>query len=221
MTGIDTVVLDIDGTLVDSNYHHALAWARAFAAVGRLVPVWRIHRSIGMGGDRLVPHLIGRDGEAEVGERVRSQWELEVEGLLAETVLLPGAVDLVRRLGDEPVKVVLASSGKAEHVRRTLRLLGEESDRSIDSVTSSADGATKPAPDLIDRALADVDGSSAVVIGDSVWDAQAARRAGTAMVGVLTGGFGAAELREAGAGLVVEDLTELLERLDEVLHAPR
>ena len=210
---LDTVVLDIDGTLVDSNYQHALAWARAFAAAGRDVAVWRVHRAIGMGGDRLVPHLIGEEGEAELGDRIRKLWEREVDRLLDETTLLPHARDLLDRLDEARVKVVLASSGKPEHVRRALDLLGErdESASAIDHVASSGDAATKPAPDLIDKALAEVGGAEAVVIGDSVWDAQAAKRAGTRMIGVRTGGFGADELREAGADLVVDDLAGVIE----------
>lgn len=216
---VDTVVLDIDGTLVDSNYHHALAWARAFASVGRDVPVWEIHRAIGMGGDRLVPHLIGADGEREVGDQVRDAWESEVEGLIEETTLLPHARDLLDRLRGLSVNVVLASSGKPEHVQRALDLLGEgnEQGSAIDHVASSEDAATKPAPDLIEKALAEVDGSHAVVIGDSVWDAEAAQRAGTRMVAVLTGGFGSDELRNAGAELIAEDLAAVIARLDSVL----
>ena len=217
---VDTVVLDIDGTLVDSNYHHALAWARAFAACGRDVPVWRIHRAIGMGGDRLVPHLIGDEGERELGDRVRKTWESEVEGLIGETTLLPHARDLLQSLRERPVNVALASSGKPEHVRRALDLLGESTDSggpAIDDVTSSGDAETKPAPDLIDKALAAVDGSRAVVVGDSVWDAEAAHRAGARMVAVRTGGFGADELTDAGAELVVDGLADLIDRLDEIL----
>ena len=216
---VDTVVLDIDGTLVDSNYHHTLAWARAFRAVGRDVPLWKIHRSIGMGGDRLVSRFVGADADGRLTHRVKEVWAQEIDGLLGETILLPSAAELLRRLGERPVKVVLASSGKPDHVRRALELLGEKNaaDSAIDQVTSSGDAATKPAPDLIDKALDEVGGSTAVVIGDSVWDAEAAKRAATRMVGVLTGGFGADELRAAGAERVFDDLTELLQVLDEVL----
>jgi len=216
---VDTVVLDIDGTLVDSNYHHALAWARAFRAAGRDVPLWRIHRSIGMGGDRLVPRFIGTDADGPLGDRIREAWEREVGALLEETVLLPFAGELMERLEDRPVKVALASSGKPDHVRRALDLLGERGDEgsAIDHVASSQDARTKPAPDLIDKALAEVGGSHAVVIGDSVWDAHAARRAGSRMVGVLTGGFGAAELTDAGAERVFDDLADLVDSLDEIL----
>ncbi len=215
----DTVVLDIDGTLVDSNYHHTLAWARAFRALGFDVPLWRIHRGIGMGGDRLVPWLIGENADHELGDQVRDAWEGEIDGLLGETILLPFASELLRRLDGLSVKVVLASSGKPDHVRRALRLLGERPrvDEAIDHVASSGDAASKPAPDLIHKALDEVGGSAAVVIGDSVWDARAAQRAGSRMVGVLTGGFGAAELIEAGAERVFADLADLLEALDDVV----
>ena len=214
----DTVVLDVDGTLVDSNYHHTLAWARAFRALGFDVPLWRIHRSIGMGGDRLVPRLIGTDADDEMGDRIREVWEQEIDGLLEETILLPFASELLRRLDGLPVRVVLASSGKPDHVQRALALLGERPTTSaIDHVTSSGDAPTKPAPDLIDKALDEVGGSHAVVVGDSVWDAQAARNAGSRMVGLLTGGFGTDELIEAGADRVFADLADLIEVLDEVI----
>jgi len=217
----DTVVLDVDGTLVDSNYHHTLAWARAFRALGHEVPLWRIHRSIGMGGDRLVPHLIGSDAD-ELGDRIREVWEREIDDLLEETTLLPDASELLRRLDGMPVRVVLASSGKPGHVQRALRLLGEETTASaIDHVASSGDAATKPAPDLIDKALEEVGGSHAVVVGDSVWDARAAQNAGSRMVGLLTGGFGTDELIEAGAERVFADLAGLIETLDEVIGLGR
>jgi phosphoglycolate phosphatase-like HAD superfamily hydrolase len=214
----DTVVLDVDGTLVDSNYHHTLAWARAFRASGYDVPLWRIHRSIGMGGDRLVPRLIGETADQQVGEQVRERWEKEIEPLLPEVTPLPHARELLEELGRRRVKVVLASSGKPEHTRRWIEMLdADEPEREVDDVTTAGDAETKPDPELIDKAVDAVDGDTALVVGDSVWDAEAARRRGARMVGLLTGGFGRDELEEAGATVVCENLAELVERLDDLL----
>ncbi|MGN6251705.1 MAG: HAD family hydrolase [Marmoricola sp.] len=213
---IDTVVLDVDGTLVDSNYHHTLAWARAFAASGYDVPLWRIHRSIGMGGDRLVQRLIGEEAAHEVGAEVSAAWEEEFERLLPEILPLPHARDLLQRLGERPVRVVLASSGKPEHTRTFIELLGAE-EHLDDVATGDGDTASKPAPDLVEKAVAEAGGGSPMVVGDSVWDAEAATRAGALMVGLLTGGSGAGELEAAGADTVCENIAALLEVLDDVL----
>jgi HAD superfamily hydrolase (TIGR01549 family) len=216
---IDTVVLDIDGTLVDSNYQHAIAWSRAFRGHGHVVPLWRIHRCIGMGGDRLVPCLVGEEVDRAEGDALRAAWADEVEQLLAEIEPLACAPELLDELGRRPVNVVLASSGKPEHTEHSLKLLhvGHE----VDNVESSGDAATKPAPDLLDKAVASVDGDASVVIGDSVWDAEAAKRHGAPMVGLLTGGFGRDELLGAGAVAVFEDVRELLGHLDELVPPPR
>lgn len=213
---VDTVVLDVDGTLVDSNYHHTLAWGRAFAGSGYDVPLWRIHRSIGMGSDRLVPRLIGEEAADEVADAVIEAWEREFEKLLPEIRPLPHARELLARLAECPVTVVLASSGRPEHTRHFLELLDGE-----DAVDHIARGAgetdSKPAPDLIEKAVAEADGEHPMVIGDSVWDAEAARRAGALAVGLLTGGTGAAELEAAGAQTVCENIAALLEILDDLL----
>lgn len=215
----DTLVLDVDGTLVDSNYHHTLAWSRAFAAAGESVPLWRIHRSIGMGGERLVARLLGEQRAAEVGEKVQARWKEEADALLPEAGALPYAREFLDRIGRHDVRLVLATSGKPDHLKLALEQLGEAADRQIDEVTSSADTDSKPAPDLIEKAIADVSGSAALVVGDSCWDAEASRRAGVPMVGVLTGGFGEQELLDAGAELVEPGLAELSDRLDTMLSA--
>ena len=108
---IDTVVLDIDGTLVDSNYHHTIAWGRAFRRLGHVVPHWRIHRCIGMGGDRLVPSLVGDEVDRELGDEMRDTWASEVQRILYEIEPLECAPELLEELDRRPVKVVLASSG--------------------------------------------------------------------------------------------------------------
>jgi HAD superfamily hydrolase (TIGR01549 family) len=213
---IDTVVLDVDGTLVDSNYHHTLAWARAFAASGYDVPLWRIHRSIGMGSDRLVPRLIGEEATAHVGADVTSAGEEEFDRLLPEIRPLPHAKELLQRLDERPVTVVLASSGKPQHTRHFIDLL--DARHHIDDVARGGEHTdSKPAPDLIEKAVLDAAGRSPMVVGDSVWDAEAATRADALMVGLLTGGTGAAELEAAGADTVCENIAALLEVLDDLL----
>ncbi|MGV9573971.1 HAD family hydrolase, partial [Streptomyces nigra] len=164
-------VLDVDGTLIDSNYHHALAWYRALRSVGETWPVWRLHRLIGMGGDQLVTALGGEDLERRVGDRVREQQGKEVDGLIEEMAPLPGARDLLLAIKERGHRLVLASSGKGRHVDAFLDMLDA---RGIaDDWTSSADvEASKPAPDLLHVALQKLGAppdAPSVMIGDSVW----------------------------------------------------
>ncbi|MFE9748870.1 HAD family hydrolase [Saccharothrix saharensis] len=203
----NTLVLDVDGTLVDTNYHHAVAWYRAFRRFDLTVPTWRLHRAIGMGGDKLVAAVAGEHVEREHGDDLRKAWEVAFEPMLAEIRPLEGAHRLVAAALEQDFTVVLASSGKRHHVDHYLKLI----DASGLTSTSSDDVEnSKPAPDLIEVALKRVDGGGrAVVIGDSVWDCAAAARAGLPVVCLRTGGFGEAELREAGASAVYEGLDEL------------
>lgn len=203
----NTLVLDVDGTLVDTNYHHAVAWFRAFRRFDLTVPTWRLHRAIGMGGDKLVAAVAGEHVEREHGDEVRKAWEVAFEPMLAEVRPLEGAHRLISSALEQDFAVVLASSGKRHHVDHYLKLI----DASGITSTSSDDVAeSKPAPDLIEVALRRVDrGGRAVVIGDSVWDCEAAARAGLPAVCLRTGGFGEAELRDAGASAVYEELDEL------------
>jgi HAD superfamily hydrolase (TIGR01549 family) len=215
-TATGTVVLDVDGTLIDSNYHHALAWSRAFEHVGRTVPVWRIHRSIGMGGDKLVAAAAGDDVEREHGDDVRDRWEKEYDQIIEETRLLPGAKELLAALRERGAGVALASSSIPKHAQHAFDLL--DADDLADTATTAEDAEeSKPDPELVEEALSRLGGSPACVVGDSVYDVEAARRAGVPAYGVLTGGYGRAELEEAGAAGVYVDLFELLERLDEWL----
>lgn len=209
MTDPDTVLLDVDGTLVDSTYHHALAWHRAFASHDVHQPVWRIHRAIGMGGDRLVAAVAGDDVEDRLGDALREAWEAAYEPLRREVRTLPGAADLVRTLKEEGFRVALASSGKPEHTEQAVEMLGVED--LLDAVTTSEDAdSSKPAPDIFRIALRKAGGTAAVVVGDSVHDIDAAKGLGAPCVAVRTGGFGVAELEEAGAVLVVDGPADLL-----------
>lgn len=205
---IDVAVIDIDGTLVDTNYHHAVAWFRAFREVGVTVPVWRVHRAIGMGGDRLVAAVAGDEVEHEHGDRVRALWAERFAPMLEEVTPLDGARELLVALRDRDVAVVLASSGKPEHVDHHLDLL--DARKIVAGWTTAEDVSdTKPAPDLLEVALDKAPDGAVVTIGDSTWDCQAAGRLALPAVAVRTGGFGADELTAAGAVAVYDDLPAL------------
>lgn len=194
-------VLDVDGTLVDSNYQHALAWYRALRAFDEVHPVWRLHRLIGMGGDQLVSAIAGDEVEARIGDQARDRWVEEVDAMISEIAPLPGARDLLVAIKERGHRLVLASSGKPQHVDVFLDLLDARD--LADAVTSSEDAeATKPAPDLLHVALAKLGAApdpDSVLIGDSVWDVEAAKNAGMPAICVRSGGFGDDELRSAGA----------------------
>ena len=207
-------ILDVDGTLVDTNYQHALAWYRAFRQHDKVVPVWRIHRHIGMGGDQLVAALAGEDWDEEHGDDVRTAEKPLYLAMIDEVEPLDGARAMMEDLKERGHSVVLASSAKAEEVDHYLDLLDA---RDIaDGWTTSADvEATKPEPDLVKAAVEKAGGGDAVMVGDSIWDVEAAKRAGLETVAVLTGGFSEAELRDAGAAWVFESIEALRKGLDE------
>ncbi len=209
------VLLDVDGTLVDTNYHHALAWSRAFRRHGIVLPLWRLHRHVGMGGDKYVAALAGEEVEARLGDALREAWEEEFDPLLDECEPLEGASELVDELRARGLAVVLASSSITPHLDAFIDKLGVR-DR-VDGWTNKDDvEASKPDPDLVAAGLAKAGTDDAVLVGDTPWDVEAARRAGIPTVCVMTGGFSRAELEEAGAALVVESIPELRRRLDDV-----
>ena len=206
-------LLDVDGTLVDTNYHHALAWYRAFRAHGIALPVWRIHRHVGMGGDQLVPALVpGIDRELhEAIEETRGQRYAE---LLDEVQPFDQAHELIQELKQREATVVLASSSPQDELDHYLDLLDARD--LADSWTTKDDvDATKPAPDLVEAALEKAGTREAVMVGDTPWDVQAASKAGVATVCVISGGFSRAELEEAGADAVYVSVEELRGKLDE------
>jgi HAD superfamily hydrolase (TIGR01509 family) len=205
-------ILDVDGTLVDTNYQHVLAWYRAFRQNGLVVPVWQLHRHVGMGGDQYVAAVADEDFDAEHGDDVRAAHDALYLAQIDEVELLPGARDLLRELKRRGHTVVLASSAKEQELDHYLELL--DAREVVDAWTSSADvDATKPAPDLVEVAREKASGGEAVLVGDTPWDIRAAERAGVVTIGVLTGGFAREEL--AGAVAVFESLPELLERIGE------
>jgi HAD superfamily hydrolase (TIGR01549 family) len=207
-------ILDVDGTLVDTNYQHALAWYRAFKSFDVVVPVWRIHRHVGMGGDHLVTALAGEATERRIGDDVRAAEKKLYAELIDEVEPFAGASELVADLKERGHGVVLASSAKQEEVDHYLDLLDVRA--VVDGWTSSADvAATKPEPDLVAAAIDKAGGGRAVMVGDSVWDCKAATRAAVETIGVLTGGFAGSELSDAGAAAVFESVEELRSGLDE------
>jgi HAD superfamily hydrolase (TIGR01509 family) len=209
-------ILDIDGTLVDTNYQHSIAWFRAFRRHGITLALWRIHRHIGMGGDQAVQALTDEDTEHRQGESIRAAEKEEYGKLIGEVQTMAGARELIAELGRRGHRVVFASSAKQEEVDHYLDLL--EARDAADAWTTSADvESTKPAPDLVQAALAKLhsEPDEAVLIGDTPWDIKAARRAGVPTLGVLTGGFAIEELTESGAASVYQSVAELRAQLDE------
>jgi len=217
----DTVLLDVDGTLIDSTYHHAMAWQRAFSEHGVEVAMWRIHRAIGMGGDRLVGEVAGADVESRLGDVLRDAWKKQYERLLPEVTPFDGASALLVELRTRGWRVGLATSGKPEHTRAAFDLLGGEG--LVDGWTSADDAAeSKPSADIFQAALSEVGGHAAVCVGDATYDVEAAQAAGWSCIAVRTGGFGVAELQDAGASHVFDDVADLLAHLDETpLAKPR
>jgi HAD superfamily hydrolase (TIGR01549 family) len=208
-------ILDVDGTLVDTNYHHALSWYRAMRQHGVIVPVWRVHRHIGMGGDQLIEAVAGENAEREHGDEIREAEKALYMAMIEEVEPLDGARELIVELRGRADRVVLASSGKAEEVDHYLDLL-EARDLADDWTTSADVDATKPQPDLVRSALEKVDANEGLLIGDTVWDVEAAARVEVPTATVLTGGFSEAELRDAGAVAVFESLGELRASLAEL-----
>jgi phosphoglycolate phosphatase-like HAD superfamily hydrolase len=205
-------ILDVDGTLVDSNYQHAIAWYRAFREQDVTPPVWRIHRHIGMGGDQLVAAVAGDEVEERLGDAIRDAEGRHYGELIGEVRPFEGARELLVELRERGHTLVLASSAKQEEADHYIDLL--EAGDLLDAYTTSADvEKTKPEPDLVVTAMRKAGALSAVMIGDTNWDVEAASRADVKTVAVLTGGFSEAELLAAGAVAVFESLVALREGL--------
>jgi HAD superfamily hydrolase (TIGR01509 family) len=214
--GMAVAILDIDGTLVDTNYQHAIAWHRAFRAHGIPLAVWRIHRHLGMGGDQLVAALTDEATERAHGDDVRAAEQERYLELIDEVETMDQARALIADLRGRGHTVVLASSAKEDEVERYLDLL--DARELADAWTSSAAvDATKPEPDLVRAALerAGGDPSEAIMIGDTPWDIQAASKAGVDTIAVLSGGFSIDELRESGAIAVYESVADLRAALED------
>jgi len=211
---VPAAVLDVDGTLIDTNYHHALAWFRAFRVEGIVLPMWRLHRHVGMGGDKFVSAVAGDEIEERLGDHLRDAWEKRFDELIDETEPLAGARDLIEELNRRGHQVVLASSAIERHVDAFLDKL-DARELADGWTTKDEVEASKPDPDLVEAALAKARTRDAVMIGDTPWDVKAAKKADIETICVVTGGFSRQELEEAGAAAVYESLTELKEDLDE------
>ena len=205
------VLFDVDGTLVDTVYQHVLAWWEAFEEAGHEVSGFDIHRAIGRGSEDLVETLLGRTDDAVVEGHSRN-W-----GRLRERChAFHDVPELLRRCRDAGLKVVLCTSGEGPDLDFFVEAIG--GDEPVHAIVSSEDvGPSKPAPDIVEKALeaAGVGADRAVMVGDTVYDVVAAKRAGVACIGVLCGGIGEAELREAGAVAVYGNPAELLSSYDD------
>jgi HAD superfamily hydrolase (TIGR01509 family) len=209
------VLFDIDGTLVDSNYLHVHAWVRAFQDVDRPVDAWRVHRGIGMGSSLLLEELLGEDAET-LGDEAKERHSTYYGELADLQRLLPGARELVTAVADTGARTVLATSAAPNELERLQKVL--DLGDVLTGITSDKDvEEAKPEPDLVQAALAiaDVAPERAVLIGDTIWDVEAAARAGVRCVGVLTGGVSEAELRDAGAVAVYRDAAAILDDLQD------
>ena len=212
-------LFDLDGTLVDSVYQHVLAWREALEAGGIQLAVWRIHRQIGMSGGLFVNALARETGltlSAEVAERIHEVHGEAFKRYSSQVRPLPGAEELLAYLTDAGVPWAIATSGRMESASLSLRLLRLGDDVPI--ITRDLVRHAKPDPDLF-LAAAERLGvaiSDSVVVGDSIWDLLAARRARALGVGLLSGGYGREELERAGAYRVYNDPADLLRHLDEV-----
>jgi HAD superfamily hydrolase (TIGR01549 family) len=212
-------LFDLDGTLVDSVYQHVLAWREALEAAGIELAVWRIHRRIGMSGGLLANALLRETGLRVTAEQAARLQQLHAEAYsrqVDQVRPLPGARELLAYLSERGVPWTIATSGRLQSARPTLEVLGVGPD--VPVVTRDQVPYAKPDPDLFLAAAErlGVGIESSVVVGDSVWDLLAARRARALGVGLLSGGYGQYELQSAGAYRVYEDPADLYRHLDEV-----
>jgi HAD superfamily hydrolase (TIGR01549 family) len=206
------VIFDIDGTLVDTNYQHALAWYRAFRQQDVVIPIWQIHRAIGIGSDRVVEMLAGEQVEHDLGETLRDAQGPLYQEMIDEVEPMKDAHELLRDLKRAGHTVILASSAEAKDAERYIELL--DATEFVDGYTTSADVKdTKPEPDIVHAAIEKAGGGPAVMIGDSTWDCKAATRAQLPSISVLTGGFSEQELTDAGATIVFDSVEHLREHL--------
>jgi HAD superfamily hydrolase (TIGR01509 family) len=213
------LLFDLDGTLVDSVYQHVLAWREALEKTGMKLAVWRIHRRIGMSGGLLINALLRETGHQVTDEEAAHLQRIHEEAFArqaAQVRPLPGARQLLDYLSAADIPFAIATSGRIESARPSLQALGVGPE--IPIITRDQVRHAKPDPDLFLAAAArlNVDIRDSIVVGDSVWDLLAARRAWALGVGLLSGGYGQDELEQAGAYRVYQDPADLLKHLDEV-----
>ncbi|NQX11165.1 HAD family hydrolase [Microbacteriaceae bacterium VKM Ac-2855] len=212
---VSAALFDIDGTLIDSNYLHVEAWAHALAEVGHPTDAWRIHRCIGMDSAKLLDTLVGEEVAAEIGDHASGLHGEYYDGLADRLRSFDGARELLETLADRGMTVVLATSAPEDELEQLRRVLS--ADHVVADVTSSGDVETaKPEPGIVESALkkAGTAPGDALFVGDTVWDIEAAARAGVRCIAVTSGGIAEAELRDAGAIAVYDDVASLLRELD-------
>jgi HAD superfamily hydrolase (TIGR01509 family) len=205
------VLVDVDGTLVDSNYHHTIAWSRALRDHGCNARLAAIHRLVGMGSTQLLETLIGRSDE-----EIAKSWRRHFDELLPEVFVLERAGELLRALHDRGLTVVLATSSPEDLLEAFQEKIG--ANEAVEVVVTASDvEEAKPEPDVFEIAVAkaNLKRERAIVLGDAVWDAQAAARAGLACVALETGGFSRSELESEGVVAVYRDPSDMLDHLDE------
>ncbi|MEP7177479.1 MAG: HAD family hydrolase [Pseudonocardiales bacterium] len=208
------VLFDVDGTLVDTTYLHAVCWAEALRQAGHDVPMATVHRAIGMGSDEILDHLVGEKRDRSEDESLNTAHLSLYKQFWGRLRPLPGARDLLRECAKRGLQVVLASSANQEELDALRSVLDAED--AITAATSSSDAdAGKPSPDILQAAMdeAGLSAQQVVVVGDAVWDGGAAQRAGVTFVGLTCGGTSETELRTAGAVEVWRDPAQLLARL--------
>jgi HAD superfamily hydrolase (TIGR01509 family) len=221
-SGPAAALFDVDGTLVDTNYLNAVSWWEAFRQAGHYVPMAQVHRAIGMGSDQMLDKLLPEDRDKEADAEIRTAHTALYAQYWSRLRPLPGATDLLRACKKHGLTVVLASSADEREFGVLRATLNAED--AIDEATFAGDvEATKPAPDLVEAALAKTGtpADQAVFIGDTVWDVEACRKAGVVCIGVLSGGFSAAELTSAGAAETYRDAAELLAAFPDSLLTQR
>ncbi|MCC3302084.1 HAD family hydrolase [Arthrobacter sp. zg-Y895] len=209
------VLFDVDGTLVDSNYLHAVAWWQAFRRMEHDVPMSAIHRAIGMGGDKLVEHLLGEDRNKDEDEQLDATHGAIFSTWWPSLRSFDGASELLKACSKKDLTVVLASSASGAELEYLRTVI--DADSAITDATSSADAeASKPSPDILEAALeaGGLEAPNTVFVGDSVWDVKAAGELSIPTIGLTCGGTSEAELREAGAQEVYENPRALLAALD-------
>jgi phosphoglycolate phosphatase-like HAD superfamily hydrolase len=217
------MIFDIDGTLVDTNPAHVLAWRRAFERLGYNIPTDRIEMEIGKGGDKLVPSILGEEAEARRGEALRRTQKEEFLAIAGRERFrifsgVPLIFDALRNRG---VRTALATSSDKKHLEATLASAGLDLTTMVDVVVTNSDAdESKPAPDIVIAAMEKLElpASDCAMVGDTVYDAQACQSAGIVFLGVLSGGTSEAKLLAAGAIAVWRDVARLLQELDRVLE---
>jgi phosphoglycolate phosphatase-like HAD superfamily hydrolase len=220
---IHAMIFDIDGTLIDTNPAHVEAWRRAFQLHGFDVPAERIAVEIGKGGDKLIPSVLGHEVEEREGEALRKDQKAEFLGIAKRERfrVFPGAKEIFPALRQRGIRTALATSSDEKHLEATIASAGVDFRRLADVVVSrSPSDASKPSPDLVLAAVDELalQPSRCALVGDTVYDGQACQAAGVVFLGVLTGPAYEAELLEAGASAVWQDLAHLLSGLDRALE---